>query len=224
MTRLLIVEDDGGLRRTLTISFSARHFEVDAAPDARTALTLVASPPDLILMDLGLPDVDGIELIGQLRERTGAPIIVVSARHAQHHKIDALDAGADDYVTKPFGVEELVARVRAALRRPDLVRGDQNEVRTEAFTLDLAAKRAERRGVPVSLTPTEWHLAEVLVRHRGELVPAADLLTAVWGPASAKERHLLRIHIGHLRHKLEDDPAHPRHFVTVQGLGYRFEP
>lgn len=224
MTHLLIVEDDPGLRRTLTISFTARHFEVDAAPDARTALKLVESRPDLILMDLGLPDMDGIELIGHLRALTDAPIIVVSARHVQHHKIDALDAGADDFVTKPFGVEELVARARAALRRPTMVTTGAREVRTDAFTLDFVAKRATRGGVPVSLTPIEWQLAELLVRHAGELVPAAELLTAIWGPSCGTERHFLRIHIGHLRHKLEDDPAHPRHFVTVQGLGYRFEP
>lgn len=224
MTRLLIVEDDPGLRRTLTISFNARHFDVDAAPDAHTALKLVASHPDLILMDLGLPDMDGIELIGRLRALTDTPIIVVSARHVQHHKIDALDAGADDYITKPFGVEELVARARAALRRPTLVAAGAREVSTDAFTLDFVAKRATHGGVGVSLTPTEWHLAELLVRHPGDMVPAAELLTAVWGPNSGTERHFLRIHIGHLRHKLEDDPAHPRHFVTVQGLGYRFEP
>ena len=224
MTRLLIVEDDPHLRRTLALSFGARHFDVDTAADGATALALAARGPAVILLGLALPDIDGIELIAQLRARTSAPIIVVTARHAQHQKVDALDAGADDYVLKPFGMEELMARVRAALRRPTLAATEEREVRTDAFTLDLVAKRAVRGGVQVSLTPIEWQLAELLARHPGVLLRAEDLLIAVWGPGSAKDRHFLRIHIGHLRHKLEDDPAHPRHFVTVQGLGYRFEP
>ncbi len=224
MARALIVESDPHLRRTLALSFGARHFEVDTAADARTALTLVAAQPAIIVMGLVLPDQDGIELIGLLRSRTSAPIIVLSARHALHQKVDALDAGADDYVLKPFGMEELMARVRAALRRPSLAATVDREVRTAAFTLDLVAKRAVRDGVPVSLTPIEWHLAELLTRRPGDLIPAEELLTAVWGPSSAKDRHFLRIHVGHLRRKLEPDPTHPRYFVTVQGLGYRFEP
>ncbi|HSN10539.1 MAG TPA: response regulator transcription factor [Propionibacteriaceae bacterium] len=224
MTRLLIVEQDPAIRRNLTISFRARHFDVDVAADGGSALDLLAAKPSVIITCLKLPDLDGIELIGELRARTCAPIIVASSRQGPHHKIDALDAGADDYVTKPFNLEELVARVRAALRRPALATSGSPIVETDSFVLDLEAKRAVRHAEAVSLSPTEWHLAEALVRRPGVLVPSAELLSEVWGPASATQTHLLRIHIGHLRHKLEDDAANPRHFITVPGLGYRIEP
>lgn len=221
--RLLIVDNDPGLRRTMTISFGARGFEVDVAPDGRTALESLSRQPAVIIMDLDLPDMDGVELIVLVRARTSAPIIVISARRAEHHKVDALDAGADDFVTKPFGMDELVARARAALRRPELAALPVPAVTADAFTLNFLAKRATRDGATVTLTPIEWHLAEALVRNQGSMVPSADLLTEIWGPHSAKECHLLRIHIGHLRHKLEDHPSSPVHFVTVKGLGYRFE-
>ncbi|MBI4900103.1 MAG: response regulator transcription factor [Actinobacteria bacterium] len=224
MTRVLIVEDDAALRRSLTISFRARQYDVDPAIDGQAALELLAARPSVIITCLKLRDLDGIELVSQLRARTCAPIIVASSRQSPHHKIDALDAGADDFVTKPFNLEELLARVRAVLRRPELVRLGCVVVETDSFVLDLEAKRALRHGEPVSLTPTEWHLAEALVRRPGVLVPAADLLTEVWGAAGGGQPHLLRIHLGHLRRKLEDDAAQPQRFVTVNGLGYRFEP
>jgi two-component system KDP operon response regulator KdpE len=226
MPRLLIVEDEPALRRALSINLRARHYEVDAAPDGASALRIAAAnPPDLAIVDLGLPDMDGVDVIAGLRGWSSVPIIVLSARESQRSKVTALDVGADDYVTKPFGMDELVARVRASLRRADINTLPTGAViETASFTLDLAAKKATRGGADVRLTPTEWHLVEALVRRPGTLVPGAQLLGEVWGPGYEKETNYLRVYFAQLRRKLEDEPGSPRHFITEPGVGYRFEP
>jgi two-component system KDP operon response regulator KdpE len=223
MTRVLIVDDEPGLRQALAINLRARGYEVDLAATATAALTLAARhPPDAVVLDLGLPDLDGRTVIAGLRGWTRAPIIVLSARTTQSDKVDALDAGADDYVTKPFGMDELLARLRAALRR-GADGDDAPVVETEDFSVDLAARQVrDRGGEPIRLTPTEWHLLEVLVRHEGKLVERRRLLQEVWGPAYETETNYLRVYIAQLRRKLEPDPAHPRHLITEPGMGYRF--
>ena len=223
MTRVLIVDDEPGLRRALAINLRARDYEVDLAADATTALALAARhPPDAVVLDLGLPDMDGRAVIAGLRGWTRAPIIVLSARTTQGDKVDALDAGADDYVTKPFGMDELLARLRAALRR-GADGEDAPVVDTEHFSVDLAARQVRAPdGEPIRLTPTEWHLLEVLVRHEGKLVERRRLLQEVWGPAYETETNYLRVYMAQLRRKLEPDPAHPRHLLTEPGMGYRF--
>jgi two-component system KDP operon response regulator KdpE len=223
MTRVLIVDDEPGLRRALAINLRARDYEVDLAADATTALALAARhPPDAVVLDLGLPDMDGRAVIAGLRGWTRAPIIVLSARTTQGDKVDALDAGADDYVTKPFGMDELLARLRAALRR-GADHEDAPVVDTEHFSVDLAARQVRAPdGEPIPLTPTEWHLLEVLVRHEGKLVERRRLLQEVWGPAYETETNYLRVYMAQLRRKLEPDPAHPRHLLTEPGMGYRF--
>jgi two-component system KDP operon response regulator KdpE len=224
MTRVLIVEDELPLLRALSINLRARGYDVVGAPDGASALRAASStPPDLVILDLGLPDLDGTEVIAGLRGWTTVPIIILSARDRQGDKVDALDAGADDYLTKPFGMDELLARVRAALRRAQP--GPEHPVITTAgFTLDLGAKRATREGTTVRLTPTEWHLIEILARHPGRLVTGTQLLREVWGPGRERETNYLRVYMAQLRRKLEADPAHPRHLVTEPGLGYRFDP
>ena len=225
MTRVLVVDDEEPIARALAINLRARRYDVDVAPDGRTALELAAARhPDLVLLDLGLPDIDGTEVIAGLRGWTDVPIIVLSARQDSSDKVLALDAGADDYVTKPFGMDELLARLRAALRRgaagepePDPV------VVTNEFTVDLAAKRVVRDGAEVRLTPTEWHILEILVRNRGRLVSQKQLLREVWGPAYEKETHYLRVYMAQLRSKLEATAGQPQHLMTEPGMGYRFE-
>ncbi|MER7669879.1 response regulator [Kitasatospora sp. NPDC096128] len=225
MTRVLVVDDEPQIVRALVINLKARKYEVDAAHDGATALELAAARhPDVVVLDLGLPDMDGVEVIRGLRGWTRVPIIVLSARHASDEKVEALDAGADDYVTKPFGMDELLARMRAAVRRAEPVAGeDDSLVVTESFTVDLAAKKVNRDGTDVRLTPTEWHLLEVLVRNAGRLVSQTQLLQEVWGPAYRTETNYLRVYLAQLRRKLERDPSHPRHFITEPGMGYRFE-
>jgi two-component system KDP operon response regulator KdpE len=226
MTRVLVVDDEPQIVRALVINLKARKYEVDAAHDGAGALELAAARhPDVVVLDLGLPDMDGVEVIKGLRGWTRVPIIVLSARHASDEKVEALDAGADDYVTKPFGMDELLARMRAAVRRAEPVAGeDDSLVTTESFTVDLAAKKVNRDGADVRLTPTEWHLLEVLVRNAGRLVSQTQLLQEVWGPAYRTETNYLRVYLAQLRRKLELDPSHPRHFITEAGMGYRFEP
>ncbi|MEU7600611.1 response regulator [Streptomyces sp. NPDC040724] len=227
MTRVLVVEDEPQIVRALVINLKARKYEVDAAADGAGALELAAARhPDVVVLDLGLPDMDGIEVIKGLRGWTRVPILVLSARHTSDEKVEALDAGADDYVTKPFGMDELLARLRAAVRRAEPAAGsgeDEVIVETEGFTVDLAAKKAVREGRDVRLTPTEWHLLEVLVRNRGKLVSQKQLLQEVWGPSYGTETNYLRVYMAQLRRKLEADPSHPRHFITEPGMGYRFE-
>jgi two-component system KDP operon response regulator KdpE len=178
--------------------------------------------PDLVIVDLGLPDIDGVDVVRGLRGWTTVPIIVLSARTEQAEKVAALDAGADDYVTKPFGMDELLARMRAALRR-GAVGEESPTIVTAAFTVDLAAKRVTTAAGEVRLTPTEWHILETLVRHRGKLVGQRQLLREVWGPQYGTETNYLRVYIAQLRRKLEPDHTRPRYFVTEPGLGYRFE-
>ncbi|WP_181785689.1 response regulator [Streptomyces phytophilus] len=226
MHRVLVVDDEPQIVRALVINLKARKYEVDAAHDGATALKLAADRhPDVIVLDLGLPDMDGVDVIRGIRGWTRVPILVLSARHSSDEKVQALDAGADDYVTKPFGMDELLARLRAAVRRaePAAPEGDQAVVTTDAFTVDLAAKKVNRDGADVRLTPTEWHLLEVLVRNAGRLVSQKQLLKEVWGPSYGTETNYLRVYMAQLRRKLEADPAHPRHFVTEPGMGYRFE-
>ncbi|GAA3044619.1 response regulator [Streptomyces roseofulvus] len=228
MTRVLVVEDDAQLARALVINLQARKYSVDAAPDGATALRLVASErPDMILLDLGLPDLDGVDVIKALRGWSRAPVLVLSARSGSEDKVRALDSGADDYMTKPFSMDELLARVRAATRRTEeaptrpLTTGP---VTAESFTVDLVAKKVRRQDRDVRLTPTEWHLLEILVCNPGVLISQRRLLTEVWGPSSSTKTNYLRVYMAQLRRKLETDPAHPRHLVTEPGMGYRFEP
>ncbi|MFG2718441.1 response regulator [Streptomyces sp. NPDC048416] len=229
MTRVLVVEDEPQIVRALVINLKARTYDVDAAPDGATALRLAAARhPDVVVLDLGLPDMDGVDVIRGLRGWTRVPILVLSARHTSDEKVEALDAGADDYVTKPFGMDELLARLRAAVRRAEPVAGADGaegtvRVETGGFTVDLAAKKAHRDGRDVRLTPTEWHLLEVLVRNTGRLVSQKQLLQEVWGPSYGTETNYLRVYMAQLRRKLEPDPSHPRHFITEPGMGYRFE-
>jgi len=226
MTRVLVVDDEPQIRRALAINLQARGYEVDQAASGEEALQRAASRvPDVVILDLGLPGIDGLEVIRGLRGWTRVPIVVLSVREQERDKVAALDAGADDYVTKPFGMGELLARLRAALRRADPV-GDglPAVLETPDFTLDMAAKQAYRAGAEVRLTPTEWHLVEALVRHPGRLVAQRPLLQEVWGPQYETETNYLRVFMAQIRRKLEPDPAHPRYFITEPGMGYRFEP
>ncbi|MCQ4081225.1 response regulator [Streptomyces sp. RB6PN25] len=224
MTRILLVDDDPHLLRALTIALTAGGYQTSAASDAAGALQAAATAaPDLAVIDLGLPDLDGITIVESLRGWSTAPIIVLSARHDQTAKINALDAGADDYVTKPFGMGELLARIRAALRRA-APSEEQPVITTAAFTIDLAAKRVTTCGGETRLTPTEWHLLETLVRSPGHLVTQRQLLQEVWGPRYETETNYLRVHLANLRRKLEPDPSRPRYLITEPGIGYRFAP
>jgi two-component system, OmpR family, KDP operon response regulator KdpE len=222
VTRVLAVDDDRQLLRALQITITARGYEVVPAATGAGALAAAgSSPPDVVILDLGLPDLDGVAVIEGLRGWRTAPVIVLSARHEERAKVRALDAGADDYVTKPFGMEELLARLRAAVRRTSPA-ADIAKVTTESFTIDLAARRVMREQAEIRLTPTEWHLLEVLVRNAGNLVTQRQLLQQVWGPAYGTETNYLRVHIANLRRKLEQDPSRPRYLITEPGIGYRF--
>ena len=222
MTRILLVDDEPQLLRALGINLRARGYDVVTATDGRAALQAAAKTlPDLVVLDLGLPDMDGVEVVSGLRGWSTVPIVVLSARDAQRDKVAALDAGADDYVTKPFGMDELLARVRAALRRSSA--NDAGPVvTTPDFVIDLAARTVLRGHVEVRLTPTEWHVLDVLVRNADKLVPQRQLLQEVWGPAYGTETNYLRVYLAQLRRKLEPDPAKPRYLHTEPGLGYRF--
>ena len=278
MTRVLVVDDEPQILRALRINLRVREYQVDAAATGAEALEMAARhPPDLVILDLGLPDLDGVEVIQGLRGWTKAPIIVLSGRADSADKVEALDAGADDYITKPFGVEELLARMRAAVRRTGAPE-DQPQIRLGDLIVDLAAKRVTRQaGVPtaggvavasgpavgarpavmggspaaggssaaggppagdgpagteghaahpddIRLTPTEWHLLEVLLRHPGKLLSRNQLLTEVWGPGYADATGNLRLYMAQLRRKLEPDPARPRWLITEPGMGYRYQP
>lgn len=227
MSRILVVDDDVTLLRTLALNLRTRQYDVDAVPTGEEALAVAAqTPPDLAIVDLGLPDIDGLEVIVQLRRRSSLPILVLSARTEPGDKVAALDAGSDDHISKPFGMEELLARVRAGLRRRVPVPGEGAVVSTSSFTADLAARTVTLAdGTATHLTPTEWHLLEELTRQPGRLVGQLDLLRAVWGSAYGQEsRHYLRVYMAQLRRKLEVDASAPRHLITVPGSGYRFEP
>ncbi|EME16089.1 response regulator [Rhodococcus triatomae] len=225
MTRVLVIDDEPQILRALRINLSVRGYEVITAHNGAAALRAAAErKPDVVVLDLGLPDMDGIEVLAGLRGWTTAPVIVLSARTDSADKVEALDAGADDYVTKPFGMDEFLARLRAAVRRGAVAADtDAPVVTTDSFTVDLAAKKVTRGDAEVHLTPTEWGMLEMLVRNRGKLVGQKELLREVWGPAYATETHYLRVYLAQLRRKLEDDPSSPRHLITEPGMGYRFQ-
>ncbi len=224
MTRVLVVDDEPQILRALRINLAARGYDVVTAADGAGALRVAAEQrPDLVVLDLGLPDIDGVEVIGGLRGWTSVPILVLSGRSDSGDKVDALDAGADDYVTKPFGMDELLARLRAMLRRGS---GTEDEplVSFGEVVVDLAATRVTVGGEEVRLTPTEWQLLAVLVRNPGKLMSQRQLLLEVWGPGYETAQGNLRLYMAQLRSKLEPDPARPAYFRTEPGMGYRFDP
>jgi len=226
-TRILVVDDEPQILRALRINLRARRYEVEVAPDGASALRVAASQrPDLVVLDLGLPDLDGVDVIRGLRGWTTVPIIVLSGRAGSADKVAALDAGADDYVTKPFGVDELLARIRAVTRRTGSEPALSPIVHIGRYRVDLADRsvRADDTGDEVRLTPTEWQLLDLLARNPGKLVSQRQLLQEVWGPQYSTETHYLRQYLAQLRRKLEDDPAHPRFLLTEPGMGYRFQP
>ena len=221
---VLVVEDEPGLLRALTINLRARRYQVHPAATAQDAIRLATNlPPDLVVLDLGLPDLDGVDLIRSLRGWSTSPILVLSGRSDSTDKVEALDAGADDYVTKPFGMDEVLARLRALGRRA-AVTEDQPVITFGEVTVDLAARKLHRGTDEVRLTPTEWKLLEVLLRRPDVLIPRQQLLTEVWGPGYENAQGNLRLYMGQLRRKLEAMPSHPRHFLNEPGLGYRFRP
>ena len=228
MTRVLVVDDEPQILRALTINLRARHYDVITAATGADALASAAAhPPDLVILDLGLPDLDGVDVVRGLRGWCTAPIIILSGRTDSADKVDALDAGADDYLTKPFGVDELLARLRAVSRRATPT--DDNPIVTFGpATVDLAARRVTLTDgadhAEVRLTPTEWHLLEVMLRHPGKLISQRQLLTEVWGPGYETAGGNLRLYMAQLRRKLEADPGRPRHLLTEPGMGYRFQP
>jgi two-component system KDP operon response regulator KdpE len=224
MTRVLVVDDEPQIRRALGVNLRARGYDIDLAATGEEGLALAASRhPDVVLLDLGLPGIDGLDVIRGLRGWTSVPIIVLTVRESERDKVTALDIGADDYVTKPFGMDELLARLRAAVRRR-LPAAEEATVSTPDFTVDLAAKRVLAGEEEVHLTPTEWAILEVLVRHPGRLITQRHLLQQVWGPAYEKETNYLRVYLAQLRRKLEPDPSRPRYLITEPGMGYRFQP
>jgi two-component system KDP operon response regulator KdpE len=223
--RILVVDDETQIVRALTVNLQALGYEVDSASTGEDALKRAADHrPDAVILDLGLPGIDGVEVIRGLRGWTKIPIIVLSVREEEREKIAALDAGADDYVTKPFGMGELVARLRAAVRRSTDSDQGAPVIETPAFGIDLAAKRVTRPdGEEIRLTPTEWGIVEVLASNRGKLVSQVQLLRDVWGPNYGEETNYLRVFMAQIRRKLEPEPGVPRYFITEAGMGYRFE-
>ena len=228
MSRVLVVDDEPQILRALAVNLRARGYDVELAKTGEQALDVAArTHPDVVVLDLGLPGIDGVDVIRGLRGWSTVPIVVLSAREAEAEKVAALDAGADDYVTKPFGMDELLARLRAALRRGAPAE-EEATVETPDFVIDLAAKRVHRTsdgadGEEVRLTPTEWHLVEVLVRNQGKLVTQRQLLDEVWGPMHEQDTNYLRVYMAQVRRKLEPEPSRPRYFQTEAGMGYRFE-
>jgi two-component system KDP operon response regulator KdpE len=221
--RILVVEDDAQIRRFLRAGLEASGYELSEVDTGARALAEAASrTPDLVILDLGLPDMDGVEIVQRLREWSAVPILVLSARAREHDKIAALDAGADDYLTKPFGMGELLARIRVALRhRNALADGATSVFECEHLRVDFSARRVTLRGAEVHLTPIEYRLLSVLTRHADKVVTHRQLLKEVWGPAYVERSHYLRVHMAALRHKLESDPARPRFLLTEAGVGYR---
>jgi two-component system KDP operon response regulator KdpE len=221
--RILVVDDDAQIVRALEINLRAHGYEVTTASTGEQALTEAAAQvPDVVLLDLGLPGLDGIDVIRGLRVWTSIPIIVLSAREGDSNKVVALDAGADDYVTKPFSISELLARMRATLRRSQPA-PDEPIIETDNLSIDLAKQRVSRDGTLVHLTPIEWAIVAHLARYPGRLVTQRQLLQSVWGPQYEHETNYLRVHLAAIRRKLEGDPAQPRYFITEPGIGYRFE-
>ncbi|WP_427005100.1 response regulator [Pseudarthrobacter sp. H2] len=224
MTGVLVVDDDPHLLKVLKIALEANGYTVTTAADGRSALLAVTQHPlELIILDLGLPDIDGTTVIRRIRSWNRVPVLVLSARHTSDDKVEALDAGADDYLTKPFGPDELLARLRALLRRAS-EQHQEPVITTDSFTVDLANHRVTRDGNDVRLTPTEWNVLELLVRNPEKLITHRQLLSEVWGPAYAKDSNYLRVYMAQLRRKLEPDTGNPRHLLTEAGIGYRFQP
>lgn len=224
MTRILVVDDDPQILRALRINLGAHGYDVDTAADGAAALRLATDRhPDAVVLDLGLPDLDGTDVIAGIRAWSTVPIIVLSARTGSTDKVEALDAGADDYVTKPFGMAELLARLRAAVRRATAPPAGEPVLTGGELTIDLALRRVLRAGAPVHLTPTEWGILDLLARHHGHLVTQHQILHDVWGPAYTGETNYLRVYLAQLRRKLEPEPARPRHLITEAGMGYRLE-
>jgi two-component system KDP operon response regulator KdpE len=226
-TRILVVDDEPQILRALRINLTARQYHVLTAPNGAAALHEVKSNrPDLVVLDLGLPDIDGVEVIRRLRTWTQVPIVVLSGRVDSHDKVEALDAGADDYVTKPFSVDELLARVRAVTRRRTDP-GPMPPVTVGRFSVDLTNHTVQATTDPaesIHLTRIEWQLLEALLRSPGKLMGQRQLLQEIWGPTYANETHYLRQYMTHLRRKLEADPSRPKHLLTEPGMGYRFQP
>jgi two-component system KDP operon response regulator KdpE len=223
---VLVIDDEPQILRALRINLSVRGYEVVTASSGAAALRAAAERrPDVVVLDLGLPDMSGIDVLAGLRGWMTAPVVVLSARTDPSEKVQALDAGADDYVTKPFSMDEFLARLRAAVRRGAAAASDtaQPVIHTAAFSVDLAAKMVTRQGANVHLTPTEWGMLEILVRNPGKLVGQEELLKEVWGPTHTNQSHYLRVYLAQLRRKLEDDPSHPKHLITEAGMGYRFQ-
>jgi two-component system KDP operon response regulator KdpE len=225
VTRLLLIDDEAPFVRAMGVSLRAMGYDVDAAPSGAAGLAKAATTtPDVIVLDLGLPDMDGLEVLNGLRAWTAVPVIVLSARDRDEAKVAALDGGADDYVTKPFSMDELLARIRAALRRRPGAVSEEPVVDTDDFRIDMAAKEVTVSGETVRLTPTEWNVLEVLVRNQCKLVSQRQLLKEVWGPQYETETEYLRVYLAALRRKLEPTPSQPRYFITEPGMGYRFRP
>jgi two-component system KDP operon response regulator KdpE len=221
VTSILLVDDEVALLRTLSMNLRARGYEVLTAENGEDALASVRRAfPDVVILDLGLPDLSGVEVLRQLRGWSAVPVIVLSARHGSDDKVEALDIGADDYVTKPFGIDELLARLRAAVRRSGPA--DSAMLESGGLRIDLAGRRIWRDSEEVRLTPTEWGLLAALVTRPGRLVGQRQLLQEVWGPAYERETNYLRVYMANLRRKLETDPSRPRHLITEPGMGYRF--
>jgi len=221
VTSILLVDDETALLRTLSMNLRARGYDVLTSENGEDALATVRQDsPDVVILDLGLPDISGVEVLRQLRGWSAVPVIVLSARHGSDDKVEALDVGADDYVTKPFGIDELLARLRAAVRRSGPA--DSAVVESGGLRIDLAGRRIWRDSDEVRLTPTEWGLLAALVTRPGRLVGQRQLLQEVWGPAYEKETNYLRVYMANLRRKLESDPSRPRHLITEPGMGYRF--
>ena len=222
LTRILVVDDEPAILRALSISLTARGYTVLTATNGADGLRIVADDhPAVIVLDLGLPDLDGVEVIRGCATWSTAPVLVLSARDQESQKVAALDAGADDYVTKPFGMHELLARLRAAVRRSSPSDEPEALVRTENFVVDLAGKQVQAGGQRVRLTPTEWQMLETLAKHAGRLVTSKQLLHEVWGPAYGTETNYLRVYMAQLRRKLEPDPSRPVSLLTEPGMGYR---
>jgi two-component system, OmpR family, KDP operon response regulator KdpE len=221
VTRVLVVDDEPQIARALATNLKVRGYTVEVAGTGEEAIhAATARPADLIILDLGLPDITGVEVIEAVRVWSSVPIVVLSVRDSERDKVEALDAGADDYVTKPFGIEELLARVRAATRRTSPA-AEEPLVETADFVVDLAAREARTSTGAVRLTPTEWHVLETLARNHDKLVTQRELLQQVWGPAYLTETNYLRVYLAQLRRKLEPDPSRPRSLITEPGLGYR---
>jgi two-component system KDP operon response regulator KdpE len=221
LPRILVVDDEPAIQRFLRTALDTGEFSLHQAENGHAALAAaVALKPEIILLDLGLPDMDGIEVIRRIREWSQVPIIVLSVREREDDKVEALDAGADDYLTKPFGVGELLARIRVALRR-SLQQAPEPVYRIGELEVDLARRRVSVRGVEVQLTPTEYELLRLLVTHAGKVLTHGQILKQIWGTAYVEQPHVLRVNISNLRHKIEQDPSRPRYILTEPGVGYR---